>query len=177
MPGHIRGFRMGLAAITAIGIFVPEHTGLSAEAVGQGGRGITLDMGRAKGPSPQEIHDRGIMLRAELDKAFNSLPGSGKAGHADEFTAIVLPYISAGMALEDAVDILTAAGFTAPGSGAREAQNSNRGTEQYAVVAEIPQFSGRVFGNVETYVMPLVPARGLAEYVGRRHRMMYDASP
>jgi len=137
----------------------------------------TIEMGEAKRLASEEIRNRGIKLRAKLDQAFDRLPDSGKSGHADEFTAIILPYISAGMALEDAVGILTAAGFTAPPRPlAREGQDRSQ-TDRYAVVAEIPQFAGRVFGPVEVLVMLLSPEQGFAEFAGRRHRMMYYPRP
>ncbi|WP_298254712.1 hypothetical protein [Bradyrhizobium sp.] len=158
---------------TAVGIFGLEPTCLRAEVMAQAGTGNTIEMVAPKRVAPQEIRDRGTKFRAELDKAFNAFGDSGKAGHANEFTAIAVPYISAGMALEDAEGILSAAGFTAPPRpGAREHQDRDR-TDWYAVVAEIPQFAGRVFGPVDVFVMLLPPEQGLAEFAGRRHRMMY----
>lgn len=159
--------------IAAIGILV---VGSINKALGQGSTGITIEMGKTKGLSPQEVVDRGVRLRVDLDKAFNSLPDRAKAGHADEFTAIAFPYIFPGMGLEDAVNILTAAGFAAPDPRGRRQQDQSRQTDDHAIVAEIPQFSGRVFGKVEVYVM-LPPEEGLAEYIGRRHRMMYYPRP
>ena len=139
---------------------------------------VTIETGETKRLSPEEIKDRGIKLRAEFDKTVGGLPDSGKAGHADEFTTIVLSYISAGMKLEDAVGILTAAGFSAPPRPrSHEEQDRNRETGWYVVVAEIPQFAGRVFGPVDVFVMLLPPDQGLAEFVGRRHRMMYQPRP
>ena len=175
MPGRIGCFQRRMLLIAAaIGIFGPDLTGLRAEVLGQAGTEITIDLGKAKRLSPDEIRDRGIKLRAALDKAFNALLDSAKVGHANELTAIVLPYISAGTALEDAEGILRAAGFAEPSRPrTREEQDRNRLTDWHAVVAEIPQFSGRVFGNVEVYVMLLPPEQSLAEFVGRRHRLMY----
>ncbi len=168
-------FWTGRALFAALfGIYVSDLTFLRAEVLAQAATGMTIEMGQAKGLSAEEIRDRGNKLRADLDKAFNTLQESEKAGHADELTAIVHPYISAGMALEDAVGILSAAGFSAPPrAGGGEQQDRDGGKDRYAVVAEIPQFSGRVFGNVEVFVMLLRPGQGLAEYIGRRHRMMY----
>ena len=160
----------------ATGMLAPDPASLRGEALAQAGTQITIEMGKAKGLSPQDIHDRGSRLRADLDKAFDALEVGAKAGHADEFTAIVHPYISAGMTLEDAVAILSAAGFSAPPAPrARDGQDRNSATERYAIVAEIPQFSGRVFGSVEAYVMLLAPEQSPAEFVGRRHRMVYEA--
>lgn len=160
----------------AIEIFGSDYTRLRAEVPAQTGVGIATDLGAAKMLSPGEIKDRGIKLRADLDQAFDGLLDSAKAGHADEFTAIVRLYISAGMALEDAEAILRAAGFSEPPpSRARVGQDQK--ADGYAVVAEIPQFSGRVFGNVEVYVMLRSPEERLAEFVGRRHRLLYDPRP
>lgn len=173
-----RLLREAILIATAVGIFGVELICLRGEVLAQAGAGITLEMGKTKGLSPEEVHDRGSRLRADLDKAFNALQGSARAGHADEFTAIVHPYISAGMALEDAVAILSAAGFSAPPPPrARVEQDRSSPADRYAVVAEIPQFSGRVFGNVEVFVMLLRPEDSLAEFIGRRHRMMYDPHP
>ena len=178
MTGHIERFRSGMVLLAALGVFGLDSTGLCAEVLGQAGVGTTIEMGEPKRPSQQEIKDRGIKFRAELDKAFNALRDSGKADHANEFTAIALPYVSAGMALEDAEGILRAAGFTEPPRpGAREEQDRNRRTDWYAVVAEIPQFAGRVFGPVDVFVMLLPPEQGLAEFAGRRHRLMYYPRP
>lgn len=178
MSVHIERFQRAMALIaTAIGIFVPDLTALRAEALRQAGTPITIEMDKPKRLSPREVKDRGTKLRTELDKTFNALPDGEAAGHATEFTAIALPYISAGMALEDAEGILNAAGFTEPpGSNPREQQGRSR-TDWYAVVAEIPQFAGRVFGPVEVFVMLLPPGQSLAEFAGRRHRMMYYARP
>jgi hypothetical protein len=156
-----------LLSAATIGIFVFDLNGLGAGVSAQTGTGVTLETGQAPRLSPGEVSDRGKRLRADVDKAFNALPDGERAGHADEFTALVQPYIAAGTALEDAVGILGAAGFTEP---------TRSGTERFAVVAEIPQFSGRVFGNVDAFVM-LVSPQGLAEYVGRRHRLMYHPDP
>jgi hypothetical protein len=165
----VGGLRRALVlSAAAIGIFGLDLNGLGAGVSAQTGTGVTLETDQAPRLSPGEVMDRGKRLRADLDKAFNVLPDGGRAGHADEFTALVQPYIAAGTALEDAVGILGAAGFTEP---------TRSGTERYAVVAEIPQFSGRVFGNVDAYVMLVFPAQGLAEYVGRRHRLMYHPDP
>ena len=163
--------------IVAIGIFDVDFTRLRAEVFRRTSTEITVQS-EPKRLSPEEVKDHGIKLRAEFDKAFNALLDNEKAGHATEFTAIVLPYISAGMALEDAENVLKEAGFTEPQhSGVREEQDRNRGTDWYAVVAEIPKFSGRVFGNVEAYVMFLPPEERLAENAGRRHRMIYYPRP
>ena len=111
--------------------------------------------------SPDEINDRALKIRTELDKAFNVLLYGGKADHADKVTAIFAPYISAGMAFEDAEKILRAVGFTEPTMpGAGEEDRSGE-KDRYAVVAEIPRFSQRVFGSVEAYVTPLPLAQGL----------------
>lgn len=161
----------------AIGIFGLDLSALRAQVSGQAGIETSIEVGgrqTANRLSPEVTKERGIRLRAELDKAFDALLDSGNADHADKFTAIVLPYISAGMALEDAEGILKAAGFTEPPRpGTSEEQNRSNGKDWYAIVAEIPQFSGRVFGSVEAYVMLLPPAQGLAEYIGRRRRMTY----
>jgi hypothetical protein len=169
--GLLQGRTILIAA--AIGIFGLDLTASRAEVLGQ----TAIEMGgrqTANRLSPGEAKERGIRLRAELDKAFDAVLDSGKADHADKFTTIVLPYISAGMALEDAEGVLRAAGFTEPPRpGASEEQNRSNGGDWHAIVAEIPQFSGRVFGSVEAYVMLLPPAQGLAEYIGRRRRMTY----
>ena len=178
MRNHIGLFQNRMAMIAAaIGIFGPGLVSLRAEVLGQAGTGITIEMGEPKRLSPQEIRDRGLSFRAELDKTFDALRGE-KAGHANEFTALAVPYISAGMALEDADSILKAAGFTEPPSPrSREEQDGSRRTDWYAVVAEVPQFAGRVFGPVDVFVMLLPPEQGLAEFAGRRHRMMYYPRP
>lgn len=172
MADRIERFRNGMILIAiAVGIFGLEPSCLRAEVLAQAGTGNTIEMVAPKRVAPQEIRDRGTRFRAELDKAFNVLGDSGKAGHANEFTAIAVPYISAGMALEDAEGILRAAGFTEPPTP-RAREDRDR-TDWYAVVAEIPQFAGRVFGPVDVFVMLLPPEQGLAEFAGRRHRMMY----
>lgn len=161
--------------IAAIGTFV--LTNLKAEVRTQAGTAAAIGIDEPKRLPRQEIRDRGISFRAELDKAFNALRGSEKAGHVNEFTAIAAPYISAGMALDDAEGILSAARFTEPPRpGARVEQDRSQ-TDWYAVVAEIPQFAGRVFGPVDVFVMLLPPGKGLAELAGRRHRMMYYPRP
>ena len=177
MSGHIgRLYRgIGLAAAT-IGIFGPNITSLSAEVLRQDGTGNTIEMVEPKRLSPQEIRERGSKFRAELDQAFDALRDSDKAGHANEFTAIAAPYISAGLALEDAEAILSAAGFTEPPRPVAHVQQDLNRTDRYAVVAEIPQFAGRVFGPVDVFVM-LLPPDGLAEFAGRRHRMMFYPHP
>jgi hypothetical protein len=176
MSDHIGRFRCGIEIIAAVGMFGLELTSLCAEVLRQPGTETAIGMAVAQRLSPEDARDRGSKLRAELDKAFNALPDSERAGHAGEFTAIALPYISAGTALEDAVSILKAAGFAEP-PGPRARQEQDRDRDWYAIVAEIPQFSGRVFGNVDVYVMLLPPEQGLAEFAGRRHRLMYDPRP
>lgn len=168
--------RMVLIA-SAIGIVGPDPTCLHAEALEQAETGITIDLGQAKRLAPDEIRDRGTKLRAALDKAYNGIKNTGKAGHANEFSAVIQPYISAGMALEDADGILSAAGFSAPPHpSARDAQHQHQ-TDWFAIVAEVPQFAGRVFGPVDVFVTPLPPEQGMAEFAGRRHRMMYYPNP
>lgn len=177
MPDRIGRFHSGMvliaAAIAFFGLISPN---LSAEVLAEAGTGVTIELGKAKRLSPEEVLDRGIKFRAELDKAFNALRDSEKAGHANEFTAIALPYISAGMALEDAEGVLKAAGFAEP-ARARDEHDRDRRTDWYAVVAEIPQFAGRVFGPVDVFVMLLPPEQRMAEFAGRRHRMMYYPHP
>ena len=179
MPHHIGRFRSGKVLIAAaIGIYGPGHAGLGAGVLAQAGTGNTIEMMAPKRLAPQEVWDRGTKFRAELDKAFNALPSSEKAGHANEFTALAVPCIYAGMALDDADSILKAAGFTEPPiPRTREDQDGSRRTDWYAVVAEVPQFAGRVFGPVDVFVMLLPPEQGLAEFAGRRHRMMYYPHP
>jgi hypothetical protein len=125
---------------------------------------------------PEEIRVRGIKLRADLDKVFKGLLDSGKAGHANDFTAVFQPYIPPGMAVEDAEEVLRAAGFVEPQRpGASEQTAGNGATDRYVIVAEIPQFSRRVFGNVEAFVT-LLP-ESLAANAGRRRRMVYYGHP
>lgn len=178
MTDRIARFPIGAILITtAIAIFGLEPTLLCAEVLAQAGTGNTIKMVEPKRLPPQEISNRGIRFRAELDKAFDALGDSDKAGHANALTAIAAPYISAGMALEDADSILSAAGFSAPPRpSAREAKDRNR-TDWYAIVAEVPQFAGRVFGPVDVFVTLLPPEQGLEEFAGRRHRMMYYPRP
>ncbi|SRR5579872_174283 len=175
MVNHIERFRRGtilMAAATVI--FGFDLTSLRAEV--RTGTETAIGMSQVKRLSPEEARDRGTKLRAELDKAFNALPDSGKPGHANEFTAITLPYISAGTALEDAEAILRASGFAEPPRPhVRDDQDPNR--DWHAIVAEIPQFSGRVFGNVEVYVMLLPSEQAFTEFAGRRHRLMYYPHP
>ena len=115
------------------------------------GGGVQPESGRL---SPGEISERGIRLRAELDKAFDALLDSGKANPANDLTTIVLPYIQAGMAFDDAENILRAAGFVVgPRPGPHEEQDPSRPKDWYAVVSTIRQFSRRVFGgSVEAYI-------------------------
>ena len=176
MTDRIGRFRSRVILIAmALGIFGLEPACLRAQILAQAATGNTIEMVEPKRLAPPEIRDRGTRFRTELDKAFNALGDSGKAGHANEFTAIAVPYISAGMALEDAEGILRAAGFTEP-PPPRAREDRDR-TDWYAVVAEIPQFAGRVFGPVDVFVMLLPPEQGLAEFAGRRHRMMYYPRP
>ena len=169
MPDHI-----GLILIAAIGTSGLLVTNLQAEVKPEAWTAAAIGLDEPKRLSAEDSRDRGSKLRTELDKAFNALPDDGKAGHASEFTAIALPYIGAGMALEDAEAILRAAGFAEPPRPrAREEQDRDR----YAVVAEVPQFAGRVFGPVDVFVMLLPPEQGLAEFAGRRHRTMYYPRP
>jgi hypothetical protein len=101
---------------------------------------------------------------------------SGKAGHASDFAPVFQPYIPPGMAVEDAEDILRAAGFTEPPrAGLNEEQDRTKERDKYVVVAEIPQFSRRVFGNVEAFMMPLPDS--LSANAGRRRRMIYYGHP
>ena len=161
----------------AIGIFGLDP-GVCAEALAQGGTEIPIEKGEHREQqrlSLGEINDRALKIRAELDKAFNMFLDGGKADHADKLTAIFAPYISAGMAFEDAEKILEAVGFTTLAGAGEEYRRAEK--DQYAVVAEIPRFSQRVFGSVEAYVTPLPLAEGLAEYIGRRRRMIYYPHP
>lgn len=123
----------------------------AAAAAEQSGGGVRPESGRL---SPGEISERGIRLRAELDKAFDALLDSGKANPANDLTTIVLPYIQAGMAFDDAENILRAAGFVVgPRPGPYEEQDPSRPKDWYAVVSTIRQFSRRVFGgSVEAYI-------------------------
>lgn len=176
--GIQRFLRKMVLTAAASGIFNSDPTCLHAEVLKKAGTGITIDLGEAKRLAPEEVRDRGMRLRAALDKAYNGLQDTGKAGHANEFSAIILPYISAGMALEDADGILSAAGFIAPPRpSTREEHDRSQRMGWCAVVAEIPQFAGRVFGPVDVFVMLLPPEQRLAEYAGRRHRMMYYPRP
>ena len=167
--------RIVVIATAAIGIFGLD-LGLCAEVLGQVGTKIPIEKGEHPEQtrlSSDEIDDRAVKIRTELDKAFNALLDGGKTDHASKLTAILAPYISPGMAFEDAENILKVAGFTdLPRPGVSE-EHRNRGRGQYAVVAEIPRFSQRVFGSVEAYVTPLPLAEDLAEYIGRRRRMIY----
>jgi len=109
--------------------------------------------------SPEEIRERGVKFRAELEKAFKMRQAAGKASHVNDLTAVVLPYISPGMAFDDAEDILRAAGFTVPPRpGARAEQDQNRGRDWYAVVAEIPQFVRSFPARIDAYVTLLPDA-------------------
>jgi hypothetical protein len=175
--GLIQG-RLLLVAAAAIGLFGVETARLCAEVLAQAGRAPALDLGELQEPKRlafEEIKVRGIKLRADLDKVFNGLLDSGKVGQAGDFTPVFQPYIPAGMAVEDAEDILRAAGFTEPPRpGAGEEQDRTR-RDRYVVVAEIPQFSRRVFGNVEAFIMPL--PESLAVNAGRRRRMVYYGHP
>jgi len=99
------------------------------------------------------LEQRGITLRIELEKAFDRLAATGKLSFRNDVTASILPYISAGMTFEEAESVLRAAGFIVyPHPGAREEQDRNRPRDWYAVLAEIPEFSRRVLGNVAVYV-------------------------
>ena len=172
--GVIQSRILVIAAAAAIVIF-GLNPGVCAEVLGQAGAEIPIGKGGREQTSlsPDEINDRAVKIRAELDRTFDALLDGGKADHASKLTAIFAPYISAGMAFEDAENILRAAGFTdLPRPGISE-ENRNGGRGQYAVVAEIPRFSQRVFGSVEAYVTSLPLEDGLAEYIGRRRRMIY----
>ena len=173
MNDHIGLIHRPLVSMVAaaIALFAADSAGLRAEVLGQSGGATTIELGELQEPKrlpPEEIRDRGIKLRAELDKALDRLLDKT----AGDVTAVVLPYIPSGLAVEDAVNILRAAGFTDPSSsGASEEQDRNGQRDRYAVVAEIPQFSRRVFGPVEAHVM--LRPESLAASAGRRRRMIY----
>jgi len=166
--------RLVLMAAAVIGLVSVEMASLRAEVLAQAGSAPALELGELQEPKrlpPEEIRVRGIKLRAALDKVFNGLLDSAKAGHASDFTPVFQPYIPAGMAVEDAEDILRAAGFTEPPRpSASEEPDRTRERDKYVVVAEIPQFSRRVFGNVEAYMMPITES--LSANAGRRRRMI-----
>jgi len=168
-----------LMAAAVIGFLNVEEASLRAEVLAQAGNAAAIDMGGLLEPRrlpPEEISGRGIKLRADLDKVLNGLLDGGKADRANDFTPVFQPYIPAGMAIEDAEDILRAAGFTEPlRLGANEEQDRNKERAKYVVVAEIPQFSRRVFGSVEAY-LTLVP-ESVAASAGRRRRMIYYGHP
>ncbi len=168
-----------MIAATAIGLFSVDTTSLRAEVLAQAGNAAAIDMGGLLEPRrlpSEEISGRGIKLRADLDRVLNGLLDDGKAGRANDFTPVFQPYIPAGMAVEDAEDILRAAGFTEPPRlGANEEQDRNKERAKYVVVAEIPQFSRRVFGSVEAY-LTLRPET-VAANAGRRRRMIYYGHP
>ena len=171
--------RLIMIAATAIGLFGVDTASLRAEVLAQAGNAAAIDMGGLLEPRrlpSEEISGRGIKLRADLDKVLNGLLDGGKAGRANDFTPVFQPYIPAGMAVEDAEDILRAAGFTEPPRfGANEEQDRNKERAKYVVVAEIPQFSRRVFGSVEAY-LTLGPET-VAANAGRRRRMIYYGHP
>jgi hypothetical protein len=102
--------------------------------------------------------ERGIKLRAELDRTFERLWRAGLSRETD-VTASMLPYIFPGMTFEEAERVLKAAGFEVrPHPGIREEQDRNRPTDWYAVHAAISDFSPiRIFGRVTVYVS-LYPA-------------------
>ena len=165
-----------MIAAAAIGLFAVGTASLRAEVLGQAGGAPALDLGELQKPkrlAPEETKVRGSKLRADLDKVFKGLLDSGKAGLASDFTPVFQPYIPAGMAVEDAEDILRAAGFTEPPRPGEEQDRTREG--RYVVVAEIPQFSRRVFGNVEAF-MTLTP-ESIAANAGRRRRMVYYGHP
>lgn len=108
--------------------------------------------------SPDDLNERGIELRAELEKIFKKLLDSGKSlNRKIDITSSITAYIPVGMTFDDSERILRAAGFEVyPRPGAREAQDPNRTKDWYAVYAEIPNFSRRVLGSV-TVAVSLFP--------------------
>ncbi len=176
--GLIRG-RPVLIAAALIALLGVDTASVGAEVSGQAGNAPALDLGELQQPkrlAPEEISTRGIRLRADVDKVLNRLSDSGTAAHANDFTAVFRPYIPPGMAVEDAEDILRAAGFTEPPRpGANDEQVRDKERAKFVIVAEIPQFSRRVFGNVEALIMPV--SETLAANAGRRRRMIYYGHP
>jgi hypothetical protein len=147
-----------------------DSASLRAEVLRPAGSASAIgELNEPKKLPPEEIEIRGRKLRAELDKALDKVPDIGAAG---DLTAIILPYIPSGLAFEDAEGILRAAGFIEPSRpGTGKERDRDREKVRYAVVVDIPQFSRRVFGHIETYA--LLDPEGLAASVGRRSRMIY----
>jgi hypothetical protein len=151
-----------LIVAAAIGAFDLETTAAFAAVPGQ--KAIAREFGNAlvvrtgeqnetKKLSPDDLKERGIKLRAELEKTFDRLGEAGKLSYVNDITASIVPYISAGMTFEESESVLRAAGFSVrPHPGAREEQDPHRSRDWYAVHAAIPEFSRRVPGNVAVYV-------------------------
>jgi len=108
--------------------------------------------------SPDDLKERGIKLRAELENIFKKLLASGKPlNRKIDITSSIAAYIPVGMTFDESERILRAAGFEVyPRPGAREAQDPNRTRDWYAVYAEKPNFSRRVLGSV-TVAVSLFP--------------------
>ena len=88
----------------------------------------------------------------ELERTLDELRSVALHREAD-MTASVTAYVSAGMAFDDAEEILKAAGFDVrPRPGPREAEDINRPTDWYAVHARIANFARRGLGTVDVFV-------------------------
>ena len=154
-------FRLSVLAV-AIGSLGVKTTVTSAAVPGwkmivrEGANPFIIRMGEQKDAdkmSPDDLKQRGIKLRAELEEVFDKLWRSGKLDRQIDVTSSMAPYISAGMTFEESESILRAAGFTVdPHPGAREAQDPNRARDWYVVYAEIRNFSRHVLGSVTVAV-------------------------
>ena len=112
----------------------------------------TSETGHMKKMSSSEIDDLAKKLRMELERTFDELRSVALHREAD-MTASVTAYVSAGMAFDDAEEILKAAGFDVrPRPGPREAEDINRPTDWYAVHARIANFARRGLGTVDVFV-------------------------
>ena len=112
--------------------------------------------------SSGNIEKRGRELQAALRNAYHQLRSSGKlAGLNTDVTSYVLPYLPPGISFEEAEMILADAGFAlGPHPGPDQANNPNRATDWYAVLARISPFVEDPPNKVSVYVTLLPKSPG-----------------
>jgi hypothetical protein len=131
------------------------HTGSAAFAVADA-QEESLNM-----PS-EDTEKRGQELKTALQQAYHQLRSSGKPlGLNTDVTSYVLPYLPPGISFKDAEQILADAGF-AVGSrpNPSQANNPNRASDWYAVLARISPFVEDTPNKVSVYVTLLPKSPG-----------------
>ncbi len=125
-------------------------------AIGQSGASLVVRASEPKDTaklSHNELEERGIKLRVELEGIFAALSSSGKLNRENDISTAIAPYIAAGMTFDESEHVLRAAGFdVSPHSVVPEARDSNGPSDRYTVLASIRNFSKRFLGSVTVYV-------------------------